>query len=121
MIRGLGTDLVTISRMDRLSPHQKERMFSSFELAKAASLPSSRQGEFFASRFAAKEAFSKALGTGIRGFDLTEVSVECDDLGAPYFVFSGNALALVGEDSFLLSISHEGDMALAVVVCNGKE
>lgn len=72
-----------------------------------------------AANFAAKEAFSKALGTGVRGFSLSEVAVLRDELGKPYFELSGNALELVEKNQYTLSVSltHTKDYASAVVVC----
>ena len=68
--------------------------------------------------FAAKEAFAKALGTGVRGFSLNEVSVAHDEWGAPFLRLSGSALAIAEEKnlSFSLSLTHTDGMAGAVVV-----
>lgn len=70
-----------------------------------------------AGAFAAKEAFSKALGTGIRGFSLCEAEVLHDSLGAPYFLLSGNAKILAERKKleFSLSITHTDTLAAAVV------
>ena len=72
-----------------------------------------------AANFCAKEAFSKALGTGIKGFALTEVSLLRNRLGKPYFVFSGAALRLVEEKRlcFSVSVTHTREYAAAFVVC----
>lgn len=72
----------------------------------------------FAANFAAKEAFSKALGTGVRDFSLHEVSVLRDELGAPYFVLSGNAARIVEERglAFSVSLTHTEDLAGAFVI-----
>lgn len=74
----------------------------------------------FAANFAAKEAFSKALGTGVRDFALHEVAVLRDELGAPYFVFSGNAARIVEERnlSFSVSLTHTEDLAGAFVIAH---
>ena len=89
---------------------------------------SAKEQEYFASKrnpypsmaaaFAAKEAFSKALGTGIRGFELNEVSVEHDPLGAPFFTFTGHAAEIVRQRklSFSLSLTHTDTVAAAFVV-----
>lgn len=68
--------------------------------------------------FAAKEAFGKALGTGIRGFALSEVEILHDDKGCPYFYLSGNAEKLCIERGLTvtLSITHTKEYALAFVV-----
>ena len=80
-----------------------------------------RTDEYFAARFAAKEAFAKALGTGIRGFSLTEVEVSSDDDGRPFLVFHGRAEKLAEGLRFHLSMSHERNAAVAVVVAEHEE
>ena len=71
-----------------------------------------------AAAFAAKEAFSKALGTGVRGFKLCEVSVAHTELGAPYYIFTGAAERIVKERglTFSLSLTHTDDTAAAFTV-----
>ena len=81
-----GIDLTEIERIKKScqNPRFIARVFSAKEqeyLTRDLVYPS------MAAAFAAKEAFSKALGTGIRGFELNEVSVEHDPLGAPFFYF----------------------------------
>ncbi len=68
--------------------------------------------------FAAKEAFAKALGSGVRGFSLCEVGVAHLPSGKPYLEFFGRAAELVEESgfSFSLSLSHSRDYAVANVV-----
>ena len=112
MIRGIGVDIVRCSRMEGKEPRFYERFLSAEELRHEVT------AEYAASRFAAKEAFSKALGTGIRGFSMKEVSVVCDDLGRPSFRLEGNAEALARGLAFHLSISHEREYAVAMVVAD---
>lgn len=71
-----------------------------------------------AANFCAKEAFAKALGTGVRGFSLCEVSALRDELGKPYLELTGGALRMARERglSFSLSLTHTRDYASAVVV-----
>ena len=71
-----------------------------------------------AANWAAKEAFSKALGTGVRGFGLSEVSVLRNEAGAPYFLLTGNAHKLAEQRglTFSLSLSHTDGLALAFVI-----
>ena len=80
-----------------------------------------RKCEFYASRFAAKEAFSKALGTGIRGFNLNEVFISKDDNEKPEIKVLGNAKKMLEEKcgekyKIHVSLSHEKEYALAFVV-----
>lgn len=72
--------------------------------------------ESVAAAFCAKEAFSKAVGTGIRGFSLSEVEVLHDVLGRPYYQFTGKAKQLVDSKhlQFELSITHTDSTAFAV-------
>ena len=72
-----------------------------------------------AANFAAKEAFGKALGTGLlREFALCETEALRDENGAPYFSFSGRAAALMTAH---LSLTHEGGTAAAFVVLERRE
>lgn len=85
MIYGIGVDMTRISRVHKACEKDSfvNRYFSQQEIQQA-------QGkvEKLAADFAAKEAFSKALGTGIRGFALSEVSLLRDELGKPYYAFT---------------------------------
>ena len=114
----VGVDMEDIARIERclLRPRFLLRFFGAREREQYT-----RQGarpSFLAGNFCAKEAFAKALGTGIRGFALAEVEVLRDEWGAPYFVFSGKALQLVEQAGlrFELSLSHTRDHAIAFVV-----
>jgi len=68
--------------------------------------------------FCAKEAFAKALGTGIRGFALREVELLREEGGRPFLAFSGKAAALVKASGlhFEVSVSHDRQYALAQVI-----
>ncbi|MBQ3008055.1 MAG: holo-ACP synthase [Oscillospiraceae bacterium] len=114
-----GIDMTTVSRIEKSCEKENFRsfVFSQEEL----DLFYNREKPKFASlaaNFASKEAFSKALGTGVRGFSLNEVSILRNELGAPYFVFSGKAAQIVAENGYSpqVSISHEGDLAIAIVL-----
>ena len=112
-----GIDLVEIERVRRAAekPAFLQRVFGDRE--RAAREARGKRPEQLAGAFAAKEAFAKALGTGIRGFALSEVEVLHDALGAPYFALSGKAAALADERglTFALSITHTGTLAAAMV------
>ena len=66
----------------------------------------------------AQEAFLKALGTGL-SLPLTEVGVTHTALGQPVYALTGRAAEMVGDGSVLLSISHEGNMAMAFCLWQG--
>ena len=76
--------------------------------------------EHYAARFAVKEAFSKALGTGISGFNLQDVFITNDKDGKPKIHIQNNAKNILenrcGECNVMVSLSHEKEFAIAFVV-----
>lgn len=112
-----GVDILHIPRLKKSlqNPRFLSRVYGSREIEHYEN--SGKKVSFLAGSFCAKEAFSKALGTGVRGFSLAEVEVLHDTLGKPYFSFSGKAESLVSNAglSFSLSISHETEYAIAFV------
>lgn len=121
MIFGVGCDITKVSRFEKwvLSEDMIKRFYNESEcISESAGLQ--RKCEFYASRFAAKEAFSKALGTGIRGFNLNEVFISKDDNKKPEIKVLGNAKKLLEEKcgekyKIHVSLSHEKEYALAFV------
>ncbi len=123
MIRGIGCDLCAISRMDEQmkKPSFLPRWFSGEEQRHIAARV--RQGETAAGIFAAKEALVKALGTGFRGLSPHDVHVIYDAQGAPSYEMNDKvraALTARGAQSAYLSVSHDGDYAMAVAVLEGE-
>ncbi|WP_174291777.1 holo-ACP synthase [Sphingomonas bacterium] len=97
MILGLGSDLCSIERiqasLDRFGERFEARVFTDAERARAARRPFTRAGTF-AKRFAAKEAFSKAVGTGFRaGVFMRDIGVVNAPSGAPTLALTGGARA----------------------------
>ena len=97
MIIGLGSDLCNIERiqnsLDRFGDRFVARVFTEIERAKAEKRPFTRAGTY-AKRFAAKEAFSKAVGTGFRrGVFMKDIGVVNLPSGAPTLALTGGALA----------------------------
>lgn len=95
MIIGLGSDLCNIERiqnsLDRFGERFENRVFTEIEQAKAAKRPFTRAGTY-AKRFAAKEAFSKAVGTGFsHGVFMKDIGVVNSRSGAPTLALSGGA------------------------------
>ena len=123
-IIGIGTDICAISRMEKAieKAHFCERMFFEGERAYLEKKENAR-AQSAAAMFAAKEAAAKALGTGFaKGVSITDIEVTHDELGAPGLRHSGGAkerLAALGGREALLSLSHEGDMALAFAMIQG--
>ncbi len=116
----VGIDTVEISRIRKCAARDSfmKRVFSASELemfrSKRDPAPS------IAANWAAKEAFSKALGTGVRGFGLCEVECLRDELGAPYLVLSGKAEQAAEGLSFCVSLTHTKDLAAAIVIGQGR-
>ena len=125
-IIGHGIDLVEIDRIERMRvDHGRtflDRCFTAGEQAYAESAPRVR-AERYAARFAAKEAILKAFGTGLReGIAWTDMDVVRNDLGAPSIVLSGEAAefaATLGITSWMISISHTAELAMASVIAVG--
>lgn len=125
MILGLGTDIVAVHRIARVikdNPRFIEKVFSSGEQQYCSSKASPAQS--YAARFAAKEAFMKALGTGWdEGISWTQIEVINDAKGKPSIQLSGATQALAknrGAELIHLSLSHEKDYAIATVILEKK-
>lgn len=122
MILGIGIDIIEISRIEKAIERTNkflERNFSKKEIEYFKS--KSYRAESIAGSFAAKEALSKALGTGFRGFSLKDVEILRDELGKPYIEFS-EKLKKILEDRKIkkikihLSISHNRGNSIANVI-----
>lgn len=126
MILGIGVDLVHVARigqaLDRFGERMKRRLFTPGEIAWCEGRVSPAQ--HFAVRFAAKEAFLKALGTGKRaGIPWREVEVVREDSGRPRLVLHGQAKLLCdsrGVRQALVSLTHDGEYGAAQVVLEGE-
>lgn len=122
MIYGIGTDLVEPSRIARLLEKYGERFAKRLltDNEWPEYLVSGQPAMFLAKRFAAKEALSKAIGTGLRHpVSLSYIGVTHDQLGRPCFEFHPDLSALVrneGITSHHLSISDELNLACAFVI-----
>jgi len=125
MISGIGTDIIEVSRIkDRISndPALKRYLFTRNEIRYCDSKIT--WSEAYAGRFAAKEAFLKALGTGLaEKMRYRDIEITLDPLGKPGICVSGyikeycDHLAI---DSIFVSISHVKELAIAMVVIQTK-
>ncbi|MEN6297905.1 MAG: holo-ACP synthase [Rectinema sp.] len=120
MISGIGIDIVHVDRIRRWveNPSILERFFHPAEIETARSR-NKGMALSLAARFAAKEAFGKALGTGLAHFALREVAVVNDSLGRPHLQLEGSArreFERHGGGTIHVSMTHEGDNAVAVVI-----
>ena len=120
MIYGIGVDIVHVDRLEKWerSPGLIERFFHPQEIVDAESRKSSRNVSL-AARFAAKEALGKALGTGLKGIKLKDIQVVSNHNGKPDITVHGTAAKAVkdsGASGIFLSMTHEHDNAVAVVI-----
>lgn len=120
-VLGLGTDIVTISRVEQAiekSDRLAERVLTETELS--IFRQHAQPGRYLAKRWAAKEAAAKAIGLGIgRGVSFHHFEITNDEYGAPHMTFTAKAQDIAsqrGVKSVLLSISDEQDVAVATVV-----
>ncbi len=121
MIHGIGTDIVAVKRLQAMWERHGDKALAKLlapqEMADFES--AADKGRFLAKRFAAKEAFSKALGTGVRPpAVLTAMAVTHDELGKPHLTCCGQLAKMVENQNLLthLSISDESDYAIAYVI-----
>lgn len=121
MIIETGVDAVEISRVAKSleRPGFLERFFSEEEREYFQGRGMAPQT--VAGHFAAKEAFSKVMGTGLSGFELREAAVVHDDRRKPFLSLTGKAAELGAGWSFSLSITHTETMAIAFVVAWKEE
>ena len=117
MVRGVGCDLAEVGRIGRAleNPRFLEKVYTAGERAYLEGRPP----ETAAGLWAAKEAVSKALGTGFTGFAMTDIEICHDGAGRPWVQFHGPAaqvLSDLGGGRVLVSISHDGGCALALAV-----
>ena len=122
MIYGIGTDIVSYARIQSLyekyGQRAAEHLLSETELGEYAE--TADPARYLMKHFAAKEAFAKAMGTGLRAkVTLRRITVRHDELGKPLLSFDealSNYVANMGVTRYHLSISDERDHAVAFVV-----
>ncbi len=122
MVLGIGTDLLEISRIEKSIENEKfiQRIFTKSEVDFAEK--TARKGEIYAGSFASKEAVSKALGTGIRGFNFRDIEILREESGKPYVKLHNGAKILADEfavKNIFLSITHTVENCLAFCVIEG--
>lgn len=118
MIRGIGTDILELERVEKIGIERlSRRVLTEREREKMPSLLSlSRQREYVAGRFAAKEAVAKALGTGIgEKLSFQDVEILSNDHGAPFVQFLKEEY-MERDFSIHLSISHCQAYVVAMVI-----
>jgi holo-[acyl-carrier protein] synthase len=116
MIKGIGIDIIELSRIEEIVTRQKklvDRILTENEKQTFEQLPERRKVEFLAGRFAAKEAYSKAVGTGIgKELSFLDIEIDTDHLGKPFIAKP----EIIG----FISISHSREYAVAQVIIEEK-
>ena len=127
MIYGIGTDIVEVARIEssitQFGDEFAKRILADSELASYEN--SQIKPRFLAKRFAAKEAFSKALGTGLRApATFQNIAVSHDDLGKPILLLAPELQRFLNSKNITkthISISDEKNLAAAFVVLEASE
>ncbi len=121
-IYGIGTDIIDIQRFDNILAKHPQRFCEKVLTANEIALfeTSTQPSHFLAKRWATKEAFAKALGTGFReGILMTDCETQHDELGKPILKIHGKSakkMAALGVKHCHLSVSDEKDYAIAFVI-----
>lgn len=120
MILGIGTDIVEISRIEKacLRDSFLNGAYTKKELERSGGSIS-----FLAGCFTAKEALAKCLGSGVRGFELSDIEILRDPNGKPYANIYNNARNIyraLGGERVHVSISDTKDTVIAFAIIEGK-
>lgn len=126
-ILGIGVDIVEKNRIKKSLTNKLfiKRIFTDSEIILAKNKKD--KISFYSNRFAAKEAFSKSIGTGFReNLNFSDLSIKNDKLGKPIFVITDKIKSLIKKKfkitkfDFLLSISDEKKYSIAYVIFQKK-
>lgn len=120
MIIGIGIDIVDVKRIEQWknTPGLINRYFHPLEIEESKSKGVNKYLSLSA-KFAAKEAYGKALGIGLRGISLKDIQTTSNKNGKPSIIVhksAKNALVKSGAEKIFVSLSHERDKAIAIVV-----
>jgi len=121
MIIGIGTDIVQIPRIERILDKFGDvfllRILHPKEYTKINTLKTEVKSNYLAKRFAAKEAISKALGSGISGgIRFKDIAIINDDMGKPIAYLEGNFAPKMSDYKIDVSLSDDYPIAVAFVV-----
>lgn len=122
MILGIGNDIVEIARIEKAIQNEKfkKRVYTTQEIENIEKKGAGKIASY-AGRFSAKEAISKAMGTGVREFALTDIEILNDHLGKPIVRFINGLKDKMADKRVELSISHSKEYATAVAIILEKE
>ena len=127
-ILGIGVDIIENSRIDKSLKNNLfiKRIFSNSEILIGKKIKD--KSNYYSKRFAAKEAFSKAIGTGFRNnLNFNDISIVNDKMGKPSFIITEKIKKIVKKEfkvssfNFLLSISDEKKYSIAYVILQKNE
>ncbi|WP_347552663.1 holo-ACP synthase [Pseudalkalibacillus hwajinpoensis] len=113
MIKGIGIDLIELERIEKAIGRNAAfpvRILTKIELEEFEKLSGHRRVEYLAGRFASKEAYAKARGTGIGKLSWHDIEVQKSEEGAPYIKASAE------DERIHISISHSRQHAIAQVI-----
>ncbi|MBX3043428.1 MAG: holo-ACP synthase [Candidatus Kapabacteria bacterium] len=125
MIYGIGTDIVETSRIqtaiEKYGKRFLDRLYTELEQQYCDSFNETKYVHY-AARFAAKESFSKAIGTGLtQGFKFKEISIRNERNGKPVIVLDGDLLEKYGHLKSHVSLSHTDNNSLAYIILEETE
>lgn len=120
MIVGTGIDAVNINRSKKLNSDFITRWYHADEIKEYEKLSGAHEdirAQFLASRFAVKEAYAKARGTGFGSSVIPSEICTCKDKnGKPFIKLYGTTLKNAGKENIHLTITHEDPLAIAMVI-----
>ena len=127
-ILGIGVDIVENKRLNKSIKNKSflSRLFSLVEIKNSKLIKD--KSIYFSKKFAAKESFSKALGTGFRGgLNFKDIEILNDNLGKPYFRLNNKIKKIISKKlnvrnfDLFLSISDEKDYSIAFTIIQAKD
>ena len=124
MIKGNGIDIVEIERIERALEKNSRFLERIFSIKEREYIVSKNYNvNTIAGLFAAKEAVSKCIGTGVRGFKWIDIEINHDSFGKPYVTLKNNARRIAidnGITNIHISISHSDKNAIAFAIGEGN-
>lgn len=120
MIVGIGNDIIEIERVEKAISTEgfKAKVYTQREIENI--IKRGNRTESYAGIFSAKEAISKAIGTGVREFSLTDLEILNDDLGKPYVIVSDKLNKIIQRKKenyqIEIAISHSKKYATAMAI-----
>lgn len=114
----VGIDIVEVERIEGAIEKWGERFINKIFLPAEVAHCNSKRNPYvcFSGKFAAKEAFSKALGTGIRKLSWKDIEVTHNEMGKPHLIIRGKSKRILGDRRLDVSISDTDNLATAIVI-----